>query len=413
MKHLTTQNRKSANVLSFLLLVLALMLQKAGAAPGDQQKLAAANCDFSFRLLKELARQQPAKNIFISPYSAESCLQMVCNGAGGQTKAEIMKVLGVAGIPQSAINAGASGIQMSLNSTDTNVILTPANAIWSRKDAPVNPAFLSCNQQFFHATIGNLDFSDPHSVETMNAWVANATRGRINQIVSRPIDGATDLFLANAVYFKGKWLEPFDAKATTNRVFRFRGGGEKKIPMMEQSREFDYRRGTGYQAVRLRYEGWSLGMYVFLPDEKSGPEKLLDVLNGEKWQRITKPGFHGQQGTLIWPKFRMEYRVELKTPLKSMGMKRAFGATADFSGISSRGDCVSAVCQKTFVEVSEEGTEAAATTMMALPMSMAEVNPPPPFRMVVDRPFLILIEDENTGIILFSGVIFDPGEAMQ
>src|SRR6185437_6991378 len=189
----------------------------------------------------------------------------------------------------------------------------------------------------------------------------------------------TDLFLANAVYFKGKWMEAFDARATTNRAFRLRGGGEKKIPMMEQSRRFDYRRGSGYQAVHLRYEGWSLGMYIFLPDENSSPEKLLEVLNGDKWQRITKPGFHDQQGTLIWPKFRMEYAVELKAPLKSLGMKQAFGDKADFSGISDRGNFVSAIWQKAFVEVSEEGTEAAATTMMAIPMSMAEVNPPPPF----------------------------------
>jgi len=232
----------------------------------------------------------------------------------------------------------------------------------------------------------------------MNAWAANATHGRIDQIVSGPIDGATDLFLANAVYFKGKWLDPFDAKATTNRVFHLRGGGEKKIPMMEQSRQFDYRRGTGYQAVHLRYEGWSLGMYVFLPDENSSPEKLLEVLNGDKWQRIAKPGFHEQKGTLVWPKFRIEYGMELKVPLKSMGMKQAFSVAADFSGISDRGDFISAIFQKTFVEVSEEGTEAVASTMMTLPNSLAEINPPPPFRMMVDRPFLFLIEDGGSSL---------------
>jgi len=393
-----------------ILFGLAIMLQRASAASGNEQKLAVANCDFSFRLLKELVKEQPAKNIFISAYSASTSLQMVCNGAGGQTKVEMVKVLGLTGMQQAGINAGAVEIQKSLNAVDTNVILSTANAIWCRKDAPVNPAFISDNQQFFHATIENLDFDDPHSVGAMNAWVASATRGKINQIVSGPIDGATDLFLANAVYFKSKWLDPFDAKATTNRIFHLRGGAQKKTPMMEQSGRFDYRRGAGYQAVHLRYEGWSLGMYVFLPDENSSPEKLLDILDGDKWQRVTKPGFKDNPGTLVLPKFKIEYGVELKQSLSRLGMKQAFGA-ADFSGISNHELFISAIRQQTFVEVNEEGTEAAAATMVPIAMGI-EMNPPTPFRMVADRPFFFLIEDENTGVILFGGVVFDPGEAM-
>jgi serpin B len=391
--------------LLLLLLLGVILWQDADAAPVEGSKLAAANCDFSFRLLKELVKEQPAKNIFISPYSAATCLQMVCNGANGQTKAEMVKALRLTGMQQDAINTDASKIQTSLN-VGTNVILTTANAIWCRKDSPVKPSFISCNQQFFHATVANLDFNDPHSVETMNSWATESTRGRINQIVSGPIEAATELFLANAVYFKGKWEEPFDAKATTNRVFHLRGGSQRQVPMMQQSRHFDYRQGTGYQAVHLRYEGWSLGMYVFLPDENSSLEKLLDVLNGDKWKRVTKPGFHQQEGTLIWPKFRIESASELNAPLKAMGMKQAFGR-ADFSGISDRQLFISEIRQKAFVEVSEEGTEAAATTMMMMNLGI-EMNPPKPFRMVVDRPFLFLIEDERTGTILFTGAIFDP-----
>jgi serine protease inhibitor len=193
MRYSSTRNCGLRNPLNFFLLSLNLLLMQAAATPADQQKLAAANCDFSFRLLKELVREQPSKNIFVSPYSAATCLQMVCNGAGGQTKAEMVKVLGLEGMQQGAINSEASEIQMSLN-VGTNVILTTANAIWCRKDSPVNPNFISCNQQFFHATVANLDFDDPRSVETMNTWAAKATRGRINQIVSGPVDTATELF---------------------------------------------------------------------------------------------------------------------------------------------------------------------------------------------------------------------------
>jgi serpin B len=240
----------------------------------------------------------------------------------------------------------------------------------------------------------------------MNAWANEKTHGKINGIADGLIDPLTDLFLANAVYFKGKWEEPFEVKSTKDRVFHLRGGRQKKLPMMEQSRRFTYRRGTGYQAVRLPYQGWNLAMYVFLPDAGSNPEKLLGIMNGDTWQRVTEPGFSEREGTVVLPRFKLEYGVELKQPLRAMGMKAAFGK-ADFSGISDRPLFISAVRQRTFVEVNEEGTEAAAVTGAPMPSGI-EMNPPKPFEMIVDSPFLFLIEDKQTRTILFMGVVFDP-----
>lgn len=173
---------------------------------------------------------------------------------------------------------------------------------------------------------------------------------------------------------------------------------------MEQERRFDYRRGTGYQAVRLPYQGWNLAMYVFLPDVGSNPGKLLSVMNGDKWQRVTEPGFGEREGTVVLPKFKIEFGVELKGPLKALGMNTAF-AKADFSGISDRPIFLSAVRQRTFVEVNEEGTEAAAVTGIGLTGS-EEIKTP--FEMIVDRPFLFLIEDKPTRTILFMGIVFNP-----
>ena len=195
-------------------------------------------------------------------------------------------------------------------------------------------------------------------------------------------------------------------KNTKDRVFHLRGAQQKKVPMMEQTRRFTYRRGTGYQAVRMAYQGWSLGMYIFLPDPSSSPEKLVGLMNGDTWRRITKPGFNEQQGTVAFPKFRIEYAVELKQPLKSLGMKSAF-AEADLSGMSNEPLVISAVRQRTFVEVNEEGTEAAAATAVAADNEI-ELNPPKPFQMIVERPFLFLIEDMETNTILFMGIVFDP-----
>ena len=152
-------------------------------------------------------------------------------------------------------------------------------------------------------------------------------------------------------------------------------------------------------------------MYVFLPDPGSSPEKLVGIMNGDKWERVTRPGFEDREGTVVLPKFKLEYSVRLEKPLKAMGMKTAFNpfGAADFSGISSRPLYISAVQQQTFIEVNEKGTEAAAVTGMAVPMSSGpEPPPPPPFKMIVDRPFLFLIADEQTGTILFMGIIFEP-----
>jgi serpin B len=391
-------------------LVLFAGLHQAAASPTDEQALAAANNGFAFKLFKQLAKDQPATNIFISPYSASTVLQMVDNGAAGQTKTEMQQVLGTTDLPDAVVNQANKDIARSLNSGNTNIILTTANAIWYRQGAPVKPEFIARNQKFFGSTVAPLNFADPHSVDIINAWANEKTHGKISRIADGMIDPVyTRLFLANAVYFKGKWADPFDAKDTKDRPFHLRGGSQKEVPMMTQTKTFTYRRGTGYQAVRLPYQDENLAMYVFLPDTNSSPEKLLGIMNGDMWQRVTKPGFSEKEGTVVLPKFKLEYSVELKQPLEAMGMRTAFDMEkADFSGIAPQ-LYISAARQKTFVEVKEEGTEAAAVTAIGVGASSAlELPPPNPFQMIVDRPFLFLIEDKPTGTILFMGVMFDP-----
>jgi len=398
-----THSRRFAITAMLCLLVLGLH----AASPIDQQKLASANIGFAFKLLKQLAKDQPGTNIFISPYSASTVLQMACNGAGGQTKTEMQQVLGTTGLAAEAVNAANKDCDRALNNLGTNVALTAANAIWYRKGTPVKPAFITCNQQFFGATVDALDFDDPRSVGIMNAWGSQKTHGRINGIADGLVNPRTELVLANAIYFKGKWEDPFEVKITKDRVFHLRAGRQKQVPMMEQTRKFTYRQGTGYQAVRLPFEGCALAMYVFLPDAGSSPEKLIGIMTGDTWQRVTRPGFSEREGTVVLPRFKVEYGVELKEPLKALGMRAAFGK-ADFSGISEQSLFVSAVRQQAFVEVNEEGTEAAAGTMAPGSVGI-EIDPPKPFQMIVDRPFLFLIEDQQTRTVLFMGVVFDPG----
>ena len=398
---------------AFLTLGSFAALEACAASSADQQKLASANTGFAFKLLKEIAKEQPAQNVFISPYSVSSVLQMVCNGAGGKTKAEMQQVLGTSGMTLAAMNQANQNLHQAITTSCSNVVLNSANAIWYRKGMPVKPEFIACNQRFYQARVEGLDFNDPASVEIMNAWVNDMTRGRIPSIVSGPIDPLTDLYLANAVYFKGGWFVPFEAKETKERVFHLRGGQQKKLPMMTQTRGFSYRQGTGYQAVRLGYKDRNLGMYVFLPDANSSSEKLLALMHGGNWERITLPGFSERHGTLVLPRFKLEYRVELKKPLRALGLRHAFEA-ADFLSMSSTPLFISEALQKTFVEVNEEGTEAAAATAL-METHGGWMNPPKPFEMIVDRPFLLVIhhtDPDGSGSILFMGVVFDPSASL-
>ena len=202
---------------------LALFCATAIAAQADpilfRDQLASANTGFAFKLLGEINRAQPDTNIFISPYSVSSVLQMVGNGAGGKTRDELQHVLGLSSIASNFQNQACLDLDRLIHGQNTNSILNSANALWYRQGFPVKPAFIACNQQYFQATVTGLDFNNPASPEIINGWVNEKTHGRIPSIISGPIDGAIQMYLINAVYFKGKWLEPFEVKATKERPF--------------------------------------------------------------------------------------------------------------------------------------------------------------------------------------------------
>ncbi|MBE0545144.1 MAG: serpin family protein [Verrucomicrobia bacterium] len=403
------------NLCLLLALVGTANLNLSVAAESDLSKLAAANNTFAFKLLKQLATEQPGASVFVSPYSAATALQMAANGAAGQTKTEMEQVLGTTDLPTAALNAASKAAAELLNPKDTNIILTTANALWYRQGAAVKPGFLEANQKFFSSTVKALDFANAPAAEAeINQWASDQTHGRITGIANGMIDPRyTDLVLANAIYFKGKWLDPFDAKLTKPRAFHPATGAARNLPMMEMSKKFTYRKGSGYQAVRLPYLGYDLAMYVFLPDPGSSPAKLLQIMNGDNWRRVTMPGFSERDGWVVMPRFKLENTLDLIAPLKALGMKTAFNnqksqPDADFSGMFNDPHHISEVRQKAFVEVGEEGTEAAAVTAIGVPQSgMAEVNPPKPFQMIVDRPFLFTIVDARSEMILFMGLVND------
>jgi serpin B len=398
----TVMNKK----IGFGVLLWIVSLTMLVASPADQGKLASANTAFAFDLLKQITREQPGTNVFISPFSVSSVLQMVANGAAGETKAEMQSVLKTGGLPAETLNAACKELKKSLNS-QANVILNLANAIWYQEGFHLKPAFVSDNRDFFSAKLAGVDFGKPESAQIINDWADTSTHGKIKDVVQWPFPPLTRVILANAIYFKGKWDRPFDKFDTKGEAFYLPGGGEKQIQMMWQHGHFNYQQGDGFQAVRLSYAGKRLQMYLFLPDTNSSPTKLLADLNADTWRDKILPKFQDEDGTLVLPRFKLDYDVTLNDPLKALGMRQAFSNGADFSAMADEPLFVSEVKQKSFVEVNEEGTEAAAVTTVNMTLSGMPV-PAKRFKMIVDRPFLFIIGDDQTKSILFMGVIYDP-----
>ena len=388
--------------------VLSLPCMTVRSADGDVEKLASANASFGFNLMKQVVGERPSDNVFISPYSVSAALQMVWQGAAGQTKGEMDRALALSNFKTEMAGGAYKELDNSIKSAASKVMFSVANSIWYAPNIELKPQFVSINQNFYGAKLSTLDFTDPRSAGMVNSWVSEATHGKISKIVEPPLSSMTGLILANAIYFKGNWEHQFDNNATKEGPFYLRDGGQKQTRMMRQTRKFSYQEGGGLQAIRLPYVGERLGMLVFLPATNSSPNKFLADLNGDGWQEKIMPKFREREGTIVLPRFKLEFKANLVRSLKGMGMQQAFMAAANFSGITSAQAYISDVEHASFVEVNEKGTEAAASTQVtvALTSAMPTVKP---FQMIVERPFFFAIEDRLTHSILFMGVINDPG----
>jgi serpin B len=395
----------------------------------DQDSLMSANTSFAFDLLKQIAGKQPGGNVFISPYSVSTVLQMVGDGAAGSTKQQIESVLylnemvgdSAAGGPKQEIESvpylngmaardeACKSLVQSITSGQSNVTLNLANSIWFKQGVELRPEFVAGCTNYFQAETGALDFTSPQSAKIINDWADENTHGQIKDIVQWPIDPLTRVILANAIYFKGRWAHEFDKSATKDRAFTSPDGSQKQVPMMQQQGHFDYVQAKRFQAVRLPYAGGRLEMYLFLPDKGSDIKKLLAGFDGGTWQNEIQRQFRDREGMVVLPRFKLNYNVVLNEPLEALGMKRAFSADADFSAMSAEKLFLSEVKQKSFVEVNEEGTEAAAVTTATFHASVM-MRPESPFEMILDHPFFFVIGDKTTRSILFMGIVSNPGE---
>ena len=369
---------------------------------------------FGLNLFHKVAAGEPAdKNVFISPLSISYALAMTLNGADGDTKNAIAKTLEVPSLATDDVNASFMHVTSLLTKLDSAVTFDIANSIWYRSGLPVKKVFIDVNQSSFNARVSALDFASPSAADLINQWVNENTKGKITEIVTPPIDPQTIMFLINAIYFKGCWTVKFDQGKTEDRPFYPTTGGSTTCRMMLDTRQFDYFETDTFQAIRLPYGNRSFSMVVILPRPKVGLDGVIEMVDANTWHQW-QGQFHPREVEFGLPRFKFAYDISLKETLRAMGMATAFDPEkANFDKMLEPQDLqgqrafISDVKHKTFLQVDEEGTEAAAVTAVVMAMTSAAEPSPPPV-MIVDRPFLFGIVENKSGSLIFVGKIEKP-----
>lgn len=363
-----------------------------------ENKIIAGNNQFAFDLFRTGNLAQHKANVFISPLSASMALGMTANGANGATYDEMRTALRLNGATQEDVDGGYKSLITLLTGLDPATNFTIANSIWYDQTFPFNASFLVDSKLYFDARVQGLDFRSPSAVTTINSWVRAQTSNKIPAILDA-IDPTEVMFLVNAIYFKGIWQKQFDKSKTVNAPFHAADGTTAMVPMMARGSGVRYAATPEYSAVDLPYGNSAFTMTVVLPNPNADIDAFAESFDQTKWNSLVS-SFHDSNLEVFLPRFRMEWKRELKDDLQQLGMRLAF-YRADFTRMSPLGLnlFITRVLQKTFVDVDEQGTEAAAATMVGIGL----VSMPAAFR--ADYPFLVVIREHFSGTILFIGKI--------
>jgi serpin B len=399
-----------------------------GATPAGVSQVVAANNKFACRLYVQL-KGAPG-NIFFSPFSISTALAMTYEGARGMTAEEMQSVLG---FPEDARTRRSAFARIfnRLNTRDTACELNIANALWAQKDYQFSSSYLDLTSRYYSGRATNLDFwhATEESRLTINQWVEEQTRDRIKDLLSKgALDTLTRLVLTNAIYFKGKWTNEFDKKYTKDTIFRIRPDLSLKVPMMAQTARFPYAEVNGLQILDMPYQSGSdkvgsqtgkpgsrpvpaspgdISMLVLLPrtDDLRPLEDSLTIQNLTEWRKQLRD----ERVDVCLPRFRVEKKIELREALMALGMRSAFDTlAADFSGMRDNDSlCIREVIHKAVVETDEQGTVAAAATAVGMARA-AGMAPPRPKLFRADHPFIFIIQERESGNILFIGRMANP-----
>ena len=366
-------------------------------------ELTEANGLFAIDVFKKIQEEEPDGNIFISPYSMSTALTMTTNGASSQTLEEMRNTLRVNNLDMASINTSYEELLEVLPLLDPTTKLKLANSIWPKIDYPVLESFLNINTEYFNSEVKPIDFRSPDAIEQINTWVENNTDGLIKESLNE-LPPNVVMLLINAIYFKGTWQTEFDPEKTHEADF-FASTDTQKVDMMHiEESAFPYFSNDLFQAIDLPYGDSIFSMSIFLPKDGHDVNEVIAEMNGDSWDNWLAT-FETKNVQLFLPKFKMEYELKMKGTLSDMGMGRAFTDSADFSKmIDGGGVYIDEVIHKAFVEVNEEGTEAAAVTIVVIIENSAPLMP----TVNVNRPFVFVIRDNQTNSILFMGKMMNP-----
>lgn len=355
-----------------------------------------------------LARHQPATNLCLSPAGLVLTLGLALNGARGSTYTVLAEALGFKKSKLETVNEAIAAWRAALLEAEVGVEMAIASSLWTHLSGILRADFVTRLERWHDAYAAGLDFREPSSISTINAWIAKKTHGKMDQVV-RSLDPAARLLLLNVLHFRGKWSRAFNPEWTKGMPFQLDDGAYVSHPMMMASGEFPYFRTEEVEGIALSYGKGKWRMVILLPARGASLQSLLAGLSRRTWSSWWRR-LRSDKGTVLLPHFHLEATLDLGGPLADLGLAAAFHpAQADFQGVALEATnlAIGQLLQHAWVHVDEQGTEAAAATLMVQVVAW----PPPrwqPFHMQVDRPFLFAIEDVRTATLLFIGAVFDP-----
>lgn len=372
----------------------------------DESIIIESNNTLGFELLHEV--ESVEDNIFISPLSAFIAVLLASNGADGETKREMKEALQIEEYRLDEVNESVLALTNKLQQDVDEMELLIANSIWLNDRYHFAGNFSEKANNFFATKQEMINIDDEKSVDLINDWVSEATNEKITEMVEKPLDQDFLAMILNAIYFHGKWQYPFDETNTTESIF-YKETGEVSIPFMMLEEELSYFENDIFQAVQLPYGSGDMSMQVFLPNENIDMEAFLEQLTEENWT-IWNSEFQRMSGTIYLPKFQVEFESSLNKAFTELGIDLAFDKErAEFPNLIEENEQIymDEIKQKTFIDVSEEGTEAAGATSVEMRLTSAIVDEET-FYMEVNRPFFMTIKDEETNALLFIGIIKNP-----
>jgi serpin B len=371
----------------------------------DQVTMIESGNSFAFDIFRQVMKSAGEnENVMISPMSISYALSMTLNGANGATRDSMLKALRLSGITPDAINNSCKDLTEALLSVDKRVLMSIANSVWVENNFTVKKAFINILTKYYDAESKTFDINDASAPDKINAWIEEKTNGLIKQMIDK-LEDNTVMLLINAIYFKGKWKSQFDESKTVEMPFYKTGSSQINVPMMKQETEFSVYEGNGFVLAEFPYGQGNFVMDVILPNDHSGLSSAIAQVSDANFS-----GWINQMSErkidLSFPRFKYGFKKELKEVLSDMGMKIAFNDGADFSNISDQYDLlINDVTHQSFIETNEEGTEAAAATVIGIGVTSM---PPSPLVYKMDHPFMYIIRETTTNSIIFMGRVADP-----